>query len=103
VLTCLKKVIEIRVLLLAVPPVIERHQNEYTVVQERDVTLQCRVSGLPTPVVRWFKDNQTISPDDIHYRILRSNYLAIPIVRCVKITPPTWPYHLSGAMTAVAN
>jgi hypothetical protein len=64
-----------------VPPQIERQQAAYTVVQDRDITLPCRVTGLPTPVVRWTKDNQTISVDDIHYRILRSNYLAIPIAR----------------------
>ena len=52
-------------------------------IEEREVLLPCRVSGVPTPTVVWTKDNETISPDDVHYRILRSNWLAIPIVRLV--------------------
>lgn len=64
-----------------VPPMIEQQLTEFTVVEQREMVLPCRVSGLPTPTVRWLKDNVTISEDDLHYRILRSQWLAIPIVR----------------------
>jgi len=52
------------------------------VVEERPVMLPCRVTGVPAPVVRWTKDNVTVSPDDAHYRIIGLHWLAIPIVRC---------------------
>ena len=63
------------------PPTIELEDRELSVVEEREVMMGCRVSGLPTPVVQWSKDNVTISPDDVRYRIVGSHWLAIPIVR----------------------
>ena len=66
-----------------VPPQIQRGSDtELTVVEERPVLIRCRVvGGQPAPVVRWIKDNIIISPHDVHYRILRSHTLAIPVVR----------------------
>jgi len=63
-----------------VPPQIEQQDTEFTVVEERQVMIPCRVSGQPTPSVSWIKDNVTILPDDVRYRILRSHWLAIPVV-----------------------
>lgn len=50
-------------------------------IEEREMMLPCRVSGEPSPVVRWTKDNVSISADDVHYRILSSHWLVIPVVR----------------------
>jgi len=65
----------------SVPPKIERQDTEFSVVEERKVTMPCRVSGVPTPVVHWTKDNVIISDDDVRYHILRLHSLAIPVVR----------------------
>lgn len=64
-----------------VPPMIDKQQTLYVVNEEREVLLSCRVSGIPPPVVRWIRDNQTITEDNPHYRVIQSNTLAIPIVR----------------------
>ena len=63
------------------PATIEGEDSELTVVEGRQMMLPCRVGGLPAPVVRWSKDNVTVSPDDRRYRVLRSHSLAIPVVR----------------------
>lgn len=70
-----------------VPPIIEDQSTDYTVIEERDIILPCRVSGVPQPTVHWIRDNQTIASDDLHYRVLRTHGLAIPIVR--------WQFSLS--------
>jgi len=66
---------------VTVPPKIERQDTAFSVVEEREVILPCRVSGVPTPVVRWTRENVTVASDGVRYRVLRSHWLAIPIVR----------------------
>ncbi len=66
-----------------VPPKIDDQQTEFTVVQDREVVLPCRASGTPPPRITWEKDGQPIPPGDFHFRMLRTGWLAIPIVRSV--------------------
>ena len=66
---------------VSVPPSIEEQQTEFTVVEKREVMLPCRANGIPVPKVTWEKDGQVISPSDLHYRIMRSGWLAIHVTR----------------------
>ena len=69
---------------VTVPASIERQGHsgdQLIVVEDSQVMLPCRVSGLPAPVVHWTKDNAVLSVDDVRYRVLRSHSLAIPVVR----------------------
>jgi hemicentin len=66
---------------VAVAPEIEEQQQEFVVLQEREVMLPCRASGLPPPRVTWRKDGVPIAPTDFRFRVTRSGWLAIAIAR----------------------
>ena len=54
-------------------PEILQHPLNHTVVRNEPVTLECRASGSPPPLVEWFRDGQpvTTAPQDAEsHRIL---------------------------------
>jgi len=84
----------------AVPASIERDTDplEYRAMEDDTVMLRCRASGVPAPTVRWTRRpanhrptlgrapappavNQTDLGADPRYRLLRSGWLAIALVR----------------------
>merc|ERR1719193_627231 len=64
-----------------VPPTIEEQHVDFTVIQDREVTLPCRTAGIPRPKITWEKDGAEISNNDFRYRILPTGGLQIPISR----------------------
>jgi len=72
---------------ITVPPFIEEQQTEFIVIQDSNIILPCRASGMPSPEISWEKDGKKISPSNFQYRILRSGWLAIPITRLVLYIP----------------
>ena len=67
---------------VSVPASIEREsEGEMTAMQDDNVMLRCRASGVPPPSVRWTKDQRAVNQDDLRYRLLRSGWLAIAVVR----------------------
>ena len=57
--------------------------GEYQAMQDQNVMLRCRASGVPAPSVRWNKDGTPVNQTDPRYRLLRSGWLAIAVVRYV--------------------
>ena len=55
--------------------------TEYRATQDQNVMLRCRASGVPAPTVRWNKDGRPVNQTDPRYRLLRSGWLAIAVVR----------------------
>jgi len=67
---------------VSVPATIERsEETEYQVMEDHNVMLRCRASGVPQPSVSWTKDGRPVTDRDIRYRLLRSGWLAIAVVR----------------------
>jgi len=64
-----------------VPATIEPSETEYRMMQHDNVMLRCRASGVPQPTVSWSKDGVPLSDRDLRYRLLRSGWLAIAVVR----------------------
>jgi len=64
-----------------VPPTIEPSQTEYEVMRDHNVMLHCRASGVPQPSITWTKDGHPLTQSDMRYRLLRSGWLAIAVVR----------------------
>ena len=52
-------------------------------MQNEEVVLPCRASGTPPPKITWEKDGQPLRDNDLHFRKMRSGWLAIPLVRSV--------------------
>ena len=50
-------------------------------MQDQNVMLRCRASGVPAPSLRWNKEGRAVNQDDRRYRMLRSGWLAIAVVR----------------------
>lgn len=54
-------------------------------MQNEEVVLPCRASGTPSPKITWEKDGQPLRDNDLHFRKMRSGWLAIPLVRSVSL------------------
>ena len=66
---------------VTVPASIEPSDTEYQVMQDHNVMLRCRSSGIPQPTVHWKKNGVSLTDRDFRYRLLRSGWLAIAVVR----------------------
>ena len=73
---------------VAVPPSIENQKTEFTVNQNREVSLPCRANGIPRPKIAWTKDGKAIATDEFRIRVLKSGWLMISITRCVTLLTP---------------
>ena len=67
---------------MTVSPVIQGPPfTQHSVTEEEHVILECEVSGIPTPIIRWIHGSQEITGNGFHYNILPSGSLEIPVVR----------------------
>ncbi|KAM8933893.1 hemicentin-2 [Pelodytes ibericus] len=65
------------VLHVHVAPTIAPGPTEYTTREGREITIPCRASGYPTPVLTWKKDEDVLSIESAHYHVNKDGSLLI--------------------------
>uniref|UniRef100_A0ABM0M4D4 Hemicentin-1-like n=1 Tax=Saccoglossus kowalevskii TaxID=10224 RepID=A0ABM0M4D4_SACKO len=64
-----------------VPPTIQESFQQFVVIEDQQVTMECTSTGTPAPEIRWQIKDEDISHNDMRYRMLPTGALQIPFAR----------------------